>query len=362
MRTDLKRVSRDSESGRHPINDGSGPALVEQGSSFRPRAIAARSSSGPSLAASHSAVARAAFGGKGKMLGLTLVVVLLVMAMADGAYRLYSGQRASNAPAQITQISHWHRPISKAMLSPDGRVVAFTSYVDGYEQVFVILTSGGDPLQLTTDEGNKDLDSFSADGTHIYFDRVLGAIETWTIPTLGGTPTHLVDGQDALPSQDGKLLYYNNGEQLMQASFDGTNIKPISGVMRPWAGTRRTPRRRMKRSTPLYAQAPDPVWVGQVADQHPQRRGVQAVGEAAGQSGEDQIELPVDLVAQHDLGGDLAAPVRDPGGLRGQGLIAPLRGTPAATDQQFGHRTTVAGVALQCSQELLAARLSPLSG
>jgi hypothetical protein len=106
---------------------------------------------------------------------------------------------------------------------------------------------------------------------------------------------------------------------------------------------------------PLYAQAPDPVWVGQVADQHPQRRGVQAVGEAAGQSGEDQIELPVDLVAQHDLGGDLAAPVRDPGGLRGQCLIAPLRGTPAATDQQFGHRTTVAGVALQCSQELLAA-------
>jgi Tol biopolymer transport system component len=157
-------------------------------------------------------------------------VVLLVMAMAYAAYRLYSGQRASNAPAQITQISHWHRPISKAMLSPDGRVVAFTSYVDGYEQVFVILTSGGDPLQLTTDEGNKDLDSFSADGTHIYFDRVLGAIETWTIPTLGGTPTHLVDGQDVLPSQDGKLLYYNNGEQVMQASFDGTNIKPISGV------------------------------------------------------------------------------------------------------------------------------------
>jgi len=38
-----------------------------------------------------------------------------------------------------------------------------------------------------------------------------------------------------------------------------------------------------------------------------------------------QIELPVDLVAQHDLGGDLAAPVRDPGGLPGQCLIATLR-------------------------------------
>ena len=106
---------------------------------------------------------------------------------------------------------------------------------------------------------------------------------------------------------------------------------------------------------PLHAEATDPVWVGQVADQHPQRRGVQAVGEAAGQPGEDQIELAVDLVAQHDLGGDLAAPVRDPGGLRGQCLIAALRWTPAAADQQFGHRAAVAGVALQRSQELLAA-------
>ena len=45
----------------------------------------------------------------------------------------------------------------------------------------------------------------------------------------------------------------------------------------------------------------------------------------------------------------------DPRGLRGQGLIATLRWTPATSDQQFGHRAAVAGVALQRSQELLAA-------
>lgn len=63
----------------------------------------------------------------------------------------------------------------------------------------------------------------------------------------------------------------------------------------------------------------------------------------------------MDLVAQHDLGGDLAAPVRDPRGLRSQGLIATLRWTTATPDQQFGHRAAVAGVALQRSQELLTA-------
>ena len=74
------------------------------------------------------------------------------------------------------------------------------------------------------------------------------------------------------------------------------------------------------------------------------------MGEAAGQPREDQIELPVDLVGQGGLGGDLAASVRDPGGLGGQGLIAALRWTTAAADQQFGHRAAVAGIVLQRSQ------------
>ena len=56
-----------------------------------------------------------------------------------------------------------------AALSPDGRTIAFTSPVDGYDQVFVMLTSGGEPLQLTKDEGNKTVVNFSSDGTEIYF-------------------------------------------------------------------------------------------------------------------------------------------------------------------------------------------------
>ena len=106
---------------------------------------------------------------------------------------------------------------------------------------------------------------------------------------------------------------------------------------------------------PFYAEAAHSVWVGQVADQHPQRGGVKAVGEAAGQPGEDQVELCVDLVGQHDLGGDLAATVRDPRRLRSQRLVTHLWCPAAAADQQFGHRAAVAGVVLQRAQQLLAA-------
>ena len=31
-------------------------------------------------------------------------------------------------------------------ISPDGRTIAFTSPVEGYDQVFVMLTSGGEPV------------------------------------------------------------------------------------------------------------------------------------------------------------------------------------------------------------------------
>ena len=37
-----------------------------------------------------------------------------------------------SAPGKITQVSHWHKPISQAILSPDGHTVAFTSYFQGY--------------------------------------------------------------------------------------------------------------------------------------------------------------------------------------------------------------------------------------
>ena len=51
--------------------------------------------------------------------------------------------------------------MNDATLSPDGHSVAFGSPASGVAQVFLMLTSGGEPLQLTNDEGDKDVG-----GTH----------------------------------------------------------------------------------------------------------------------------------------------------------------------------------------------------
>jgi Tol biopolymer transport system component len=98
--------------------------------------------------------------------------------------------------------------MENARISPDGHTVAFTSQVAGISQVFVILTSGGEPLQLTNDGGDKIVDSFSADGTEIYYGRYQGNDEGWAVPTLGGKPNRVASGFALVPSPNGNFIYY----------------------------------------------------------------------------------------------------------------------------------------------------------
>jgi hypothetical protein len=95
-----------------------------------------------------------------------------------------------------------------AKLSPDGHTVAFSSPVGGITQVFVMLTSGGDPLQLTRDDGDKFVDSFSADGAEIYYGRSLGRDEGWAIATLLGVPRRVASGRELVPTIDGSGIFF----------------------------------------------------------------------------------------------------------------------------------------------------------
>jgi Tol biopolymer transport system component len=115
-------------------------------------------------------------------------------------------------PAKTTQVSHWDKPMDFARLSPDGHTVAFISQVGGILQVFVMLTSGGEALQLTHDAGDKVVNSFSRDGTEIYYGRSLGIDEGWAVPTLGGNPRRVVSGFSLVPSMDGNAIFYVKGE------------------------------------------------------------------------------------------------------------------------------------------------------
>ena len=192
LRAELKRLRRDTGSGRISATGtraAEAPAPEVAGSS-----------------ASVTAVQPAAKPSRTKY--IVAGVAVLLAAVGFALYHLKSASTAPSGPAKVTQISHWSKPMDGARLSPDGHTVAFSSPVDGVGQVFVMLISGGEPLQLTKDEGDKAIDSFSPDGTEIYYVRSVVGREGWAVPTLGGNPKRVIAGGSLVPSPDGGSIFY----------------------------------------------------------------------------------------------------------------------------------------------------------
>ena len=157
---------------------------------------------------------------------MIVVACIPFLAVAFAAYHFWPRPSPPNSPAKITQISQWNKPMNNASLSPDGHAVAFVSPVSGIEQVFLMLTSGAEPLQLTNDEGDKEVDAFSSDGKEIYYVRSFGRDEVWAVPTLGGTPRRVVaPGRGVVPSSDGVFIYYKKSDSagIFRAEKSGLN-------------------------------------------------------------------------------------------------------------------------------------------
>jgi serine/threonine protein kinase len=192
LRGDLKRSKRDSSSGRS--SSASAGALD---------VALPRSANGTPAAAAEAKSSRK----------LQVAVAALVAFVALGALAAYYFHTPSSAPAKIIQISHWNKPINTAVLSPDGHTLAFTSSVAGFDQVFVMLASGGEPLQLTNDSVDKLVDSFSPDGTQIYYSLDFTVGETRGVPTLGGASTPVAQGHSLAISPGGDSFYFIRGRQ-----------------------------------------------------------------------------------------------------------------------------------------------------
>ena len=202
LSADLKRIRRDTDSGRI-LSSGSrtGQEVAEEP---RTRSVAVQPSTG---------LAR----------NITLAACGALLVACFLAYYLWPRTKISSGPAKITQISQWNKPLDDARLSPDGHAVAFVSPVSGIAQVFLMLTSGGEPLQLTNDEGDKDIDNFSPDGKEIYYQKNIGRDETWSVPTLGGSPRLLVAARWMVPSSDGASIFYakSEGSGIFRAGKSG---------------------------------------------------------------------------------------------------------------------------------------------
>jgi Tol biopolymer transport system component/predicted Ser/Thr protein kinase len=234
LRSDLKRLKRDTESGRLQVQDS---AAVRVSSANVPVARAERGSSGSALVAT----ARQHKAGVGL---LVAVVLLLIAAAAFGIYSLFFS--AHSQPFQsikITKINGTHNARIGSM-SPDGNYLAYVLNSEGNESLWLRHLASESNVQIIPPEHVQySALRFSPDGSHIYFSHtqlVSGPAsqeyDLYRIPVLGGTPQLLVKDIDTNPSfsSDGRRFAFIRANDpdpgkyhLLIANADGSNEKSI---------------------------------------------------------------------------------------------------------------------------------------
>jgi len=228
MRTDLKRLLRDSSSGRTVTREAAATDAEAASSG------ALRSSTGAAAAAGSSTAiaAQPAKGRTGLIIGAAFV---LIAAVGFGIYKLATRKPALNLQAMKIEKLTQSGKAADVAVSPDGQYVVYV-LVDGEKQSLMVrqVATGSDVAILPADVVTFDGVSFSPDGNYIYFVR--SSKETFNystlfqMPVLGGTPRQLVRDIDTPVSfsPDGKQIAFIRGivekaeVHLLVASADGT--------------------------------------------------------------------------------------------------------------------------------------------
>lgn len=174
-----------------------------------------------------------------------VIGVALVLLAAAAAY--WFTPRRDTAPRADLSMERLTRSGTAidAVISPDGRYLAYVESDAGTQSLWYRQVSAGRPLQLVSTTGGFWGIELSDDGTTIYYvikspTEPLGTL--FSIPVLGGTPRRLLSGIDSAVtfSPDGsRLAFYRveaSGEgasSLVIAGADGTGARALVTLKPP---------------------------------------------------------------------------------------------------------------------------------
>jgi len=188
LRGDLKRLQRESDSGRTPIASSSTrtPAAT---SSLSSPAIAANKSSGSVIIAA----------AKENKFGTGLAAGILVLLLAAAGYGVYSLLgKSKHVPFENFEVSNLTNSghVSMAAISPDGKYLLQVHSEGGLESLWLRHIATGSNTQVVAPAATRyQALTFSKDGSYLYFlrrdeeEHVIGIL--YAAPVLGGTP-HVV--------------------------------------------------------------------------------------------------------------------------------------------------------------------------
>jgi eukaryotic-like serine/threonine-protein kinase len=250
MRADLKRLERDSSSGRIRISDANITNAGQASGSAAPLHASASSQAQPPHASHPSAVAApgssavqppAAESKSSKRLLSIVVPAIALLAAAGLAYKLFGTKPTFNFQGmEISKLTQTGKAFGVA-ISPDGQYVVYVLR-DGEKQNLMVrqVSTGSDvsviPPEVVTYYGI----TFSPDGQYIFFtasskeNNFFSSL--YKMPVLGGTPTQIIRDIDTGPSfaPGGKRFAFIRGEPerghigLHVANSDGTGERMLA--------------------------------------------------------------------------------------------------------------------------------------
>jgi Tol biopolymer transport system component len=155
--------------------------------------------------------------------GITLLCSRLCCAADSPADRQPTDPKSitsqSNPTATPVPIDHlfYSRRVSSPAWSPAGKRIVFTTDMTGRNNLWLVNSDGGWPIQLTVSDDRQSGETFSPDGKWIVYDQDFGGREYYDIfavPSNGGTPVNLTNTPEIsengpLFSPDGKQLACN---------------------------------------------------------------------------------------------------------------------------------------------------------
>ncbi|HKF25576.1 MAG TPA: protein kinase, partial [Candidatus Acidoferrum sp.] len=188
LRADLKRLQRESDSGRTPAaaSAAAGTGAARSGAA---QAVRPAKSSGSVLVAA----------AKENKLGAGLLVAVLLLLIAAAGYGGYSLlERPRHGPfedfdiANLTNSGH----VSRAAISPDGKYLLQVHSEGGLQSLWLRHIATGSNAQVVAPAATRyQALTFSPDGSYLYFlrrdeeEHIIGIV--YAAPVLGGTP-HVV--------------------------------------------------------------------------------------------------------------------------------------------------------------------------
>jgi dipeptidyl aminopeptidase/acylaminoacyl peptidase len=137
----------------------------------------------------------------------------------------------------LTRLTSFGGPLTGTpRWSPDGKRIVFDSRASGKPELYIINADGGTPQMVRTTGNGGSVPFWSHDGKWIYFAAdVQGVSQIFKIPAGGGSPIQLTHNGGLLARElpDGSKLYYlrvSGKTEIWSMGTDGSGEQLVQGL------------------------------------------------------------------------------------------------------------------------------------